>query len=55
MIGAIIGDIAGSTYEFYTLDELADKLGFEGDTKTAFLTTIEKYNSYVDAGVDADF
>ncbi len=45
----------GNTIMADTLDELADKLGFEGDTKTAFLTTIEKYNSYVDAGVDADF
>lgn len=45
----------GNTIMADTLAELADKMGFEGETKVNFLETIEKYNSYVDAGVDADF
>ena len=45
----------GNTIMADTLEELADKMGFEGETKANFLETIEKYNSYVDAGADADF
>ncbi|WP_139650809.1 FAD-binding protein [Raoultibacter phocaeensis] len=37
-----------------TLDELATKLGFEGDAKTQFLASIERYNELFDAGVDED-
>ena len=37
-----------------TLDELADKLGYEGDAKAAFLASIERYNELYDAGVDED-
>lgn len=38
-----------------TLDELADKLGFEGDAKRAFLDQVERYNQQFDAQVDDDF
>ncbi len=38
-----------------TLDELADKLGFEGDDKKQFLATIENYNAMFDAGADTQF
>lgn len=38
-----------------TLDELADKLGFEGDAKTAFLAEVDKYNGFYDAQEDTDF
>ena len=38
-----------------TLDELADKLGFEGDAKETFLATCERYNEIFDAQDDEDF
>ncbi len=38
-----------------TLDELADKLGFEGDAKQAFLDQAERCNQQFDAQVDDDF
>lgn len=38
-----------------TLDELADKLGFEGDAKKQFLATIDRYNELYDKGEDEDF
>ena len=38
-----------------TIDELADKLGFEGEAKEAFLAEVEKYNGFYDAQDDADF
>ena len=38
-----------------TLDELADYLGFEGDTKETFLATVEEYNEMCAAGADTDF
>ncbi len=38
-----------------TLDELADKLGFEGDDKKTFLATVENYNAMFDAGADTQF
>ncbi len=38
-----------------TLDELADKLGFEGDAKNAFLAEIDNYNAMYDAGADTQF
>lgn len=37
-----------------TLDELADKLGFEGEAKEQFLATIDRYNELYDAGEDTD-
>lgn len=38
-----------------TLEELAGKLGFEGDAKEQFLKTVENYNAMYDAGVDTQF
>lgn len=38
-----------------TLDELADKLGFAGEAKEAFLAEIDKYNGFYDAQKDEDF
>lgn len=38
-----------------TLDELADKLGFDADAKKTFLATCERYNELFDAQEDADF
>ena len=38
-----------------TLEELAEKLGFEGDAKDAFLATCERYNGFYDAQVDEDY
>ena len=38
-----------------TLDELADKLGFEGDAKEAFLATCDTYNQMYDAQQDSEY
>ena len=38
-----------------TLDELADKLGFEGDAKETFLATCDRYNELYDAQKDDDY
>ncbi|BBF43689.1 fumarate reductase flavoprotein subunit [Lachnospiraceae bacterium KM106-2] len=38
-----------------TIEELADKLGFEGDAKKAFLKSVEKYNKYYDKQEDEEF
>ena len=38
-----------------TLDELADKLGFEGEAKETFLATCDRYNELFDAQDDEDF
>jgi fumarate reductase flavoprotein subunit len=38
-----------------TLDELADKLGFEGEDKENFLATVDNYNAMYDAGEDTQF
>ena len=38
-----------------TLDELATKLGFEGDAKTTFLAEVERYNELFDKQTDEDF
>ncbi|WP_080800323.1 FAD-binding protein [Arabiibacter massiliensis] len=38
-----------------TLEELADKLGFEGANKEAFLAAVDRYNHLYDQGVDEDF
>lgn len=37
-----------------TLDELAGKLGYDGDAKDAFLASIERYNELYDLGADED-
>ena len=38
-----------------TIEELADMLGFEGDTKDAFLATIDEYNALYDAQKDTQY
>ena len=38
-----------------TLEELADKLGFEGESKETFLKTVERYNELYDQQSDDDF
>ena len=38
-----------------TLDELADKLGFEGEAKETFLATCDHYNEMFDAQEDDEF
>jgi uncharacterized protein with FMN-binding domain len=51
-------DFDGGTDTFCkadTLDELADKLGFEGDDKDRFLATCERYNELYDAQDDSDY
>lgn len=38
-----------------TLEELADKLGFDAEAKETFLATCERYNELFDAQEDTDF
>ena len=38
-----------------TIEELADMLGFEGDAKDTFLTTIDEYNTLYDAQKDTQY
>ena len=38
-----------------SIEELADKLGFEGENKQAFLDEVDRYNSFYDAQSDSDF
>ncbi|AJC11406.1 fumarate reductase [Berryella intestinalis] len=45
----------GTMVKADTLDELADKLGFAGEAKQAFLSEVEKYNGFYDKQEDADF
>lgn len=45
----------GTIMQADTLDELADKLGFAGEAKEAFLATCERYNELYDLQVDEDF
>ena len=42
-------------FKFDTLDELADKLGFDADAKKTFLATCERYNELFDNQEDVDF
>ncbi len=46
---------SGKLMQADTLDELADKLGFEGAYKENFLKSIERYNELCDKGIDLDF
>ena len=46
---------SGKLMQADSLDELADKLGFEGEYKENFLKSIERYNELCDKGVDLDF
>ncbi|WP_080801763.1 FAD-binding protein [Arabiibacter massiliensis] len=45
----------GTMVKADTIEELADKLGFSGEAKEAFLAEVEKYNGFYDAQADADF
>ena len=45
----------GAVLQADTIGELADKMGFEGDVKDAFIDEVARYNGFVDAGVDEDF
>ena len=45
----------GNAFKADTIEELADKLGFEGEAKETFLKTVEHYNELYDAGEDSDF
>ncbi len=46
---------AGLVMKADTIEELADMLGFEGESKDAFLATVERYNQMFDQGYDEDF
>ena len=46
---------SGKLMQADTLEELADKLGFEGKFKENFLKSIERYNELCDKGIDLDF
>ena len=46
---------SGKLMQADTLDELADKLGFEGEYKENFLKSVERYNELCEGGVDLDF
>ncbi len=46
---------SGKLMQADTLDELADKLGFEGAYKENFLKSVERYNELCEGGVDLDF
>lgn len=45
----------GLMFKADTVEELADKLGFAGDAKQAFLDEVERYNGFFDAQADEDF
>lgn len=45
----------GEAFIADTIEELADKLGFEGEAKETFLKTVEKYNEMYDAQEDTQF
>lgn len=46
---------AGYVMKADTLEELADKLGFDAEAKKTFLATCERYNELYDMGEDVDF
>ena len=46
---------AGALFQCDTIEELADKLGFTGEAKDTFLSTIDRYNELYDNQNDADF
>jgi len=49
------GGMPSKHYCADTLDELADYLGYKGQAKKNFLSTIERYNELAKKGVDEDF
>lgn len=46
---------AGLFFKADTIEELADKLGFAGEERQAFLDQVERYNTYFDEQADAEF
>ncbi len=46
---------AGLVMKADTLEELADKLGFDAESKARFLVTVERYNELYDKQDDEDF
>lgn len=46
---------AGVMQKADTIEELADKLGFTGEAKDAFLAQVERYNAQFDAQLDDDY
>lgn len=59
--GAAIDDLCATALEpgvmkkADTIEELADMLGFEGESKQAFLAQVDRYNELYDAQQDEDF
>lgn len=45
----------GTVFKADTIEELADKLGFEGDAKQAYLAQVERYNELFDKQIDEDY
>ena len=45
----------GIAFKADTLEELADKLGFDSEAKKTFLATCDRYNALYDLGEDEDF
>ena len=45
----------GCFFKADTIEELADKLGFTGETKDTFLATVDRYNELYDQQNDEDF
>ena len=45
----------GCFFKADTIEELADKLGFTGEAKDTFLTTVDRYNELYDQQNDEDF
>lgn len=45
----------GTVFKADTVDELADKLGFEGEAKQNFLAQVERYNELYDQQRDDDY
>ena len=46
---------SGKLMQADTIEELADKLGFEGQYKENFVASVARYNELCDNGFDADF
>ena len=46
---------SGKLMQADTIEELADKLGFEGQFKENFIASVARYNELCDNGFDADF
>ena len=45
----------GTIFVADTIEELADKLGFEGEAKETFLAEVDRYNTLYDNQLDEDF